>query len=80
MSLIHLAQSRRRLVTYSLGALVSRKLRSAKEYNALPGAPDGKFVMMQFDTSFAAKKTAVETVTFMLEKDGAWRSVGYFIR
>jgi len=63
-----------------LGALVSRKLKSAQSADSLPGAPDGKYVVMQFDSSFAAKKTAVETVTFLLEKDSSWRAVGYFIK
>ena len=35
---------------------------------------------MRFDTSFANKKSAVETVTFRLEKDGHWKSAGYFIK
>jgi hypothetical protein len=34
---------------------------------------------MQFQASFANKKSAVETVTFMLEKDGQWRAAEYFI-
>jgi hypothetical protein len=34
---------------------------------------------MQFETSFANKKSAIETVTFMQEKDGQWKSAGYFI-
>jgi hypothetical protein len=51
-----------------------------KMENTLPGAPDGKYWTIQFDTSFAAKAEAVETVTFMLEKDGSWRAAGYFIR
>lgn len=63
-----------------LGAVKSRKVREMKEANALPGVPDGKYWIMQFDTSFAAKAEAVETVTFMLEKDGAWKAAGYFIR
>jgi hypothetical protein len=46
----------------------------------LPGAPDGQYVVMQFETSFANKKSAIETVTFMLEKDGQWKSAGYFIK
>ncbi|MGO9535876.1 MAG: DUF4019 domain-containing protein [Limisphaerales bacterium] len=29
--------------------------------------------------TFANKKSVTETVTFMLEKDGQWRAVGYFI-
>jgi hypothetical protein len=63
-----------------LGDLVSRKLKSAQRATSLPGAPDGEYVVMQFDTSFAAKKTAVETVTFTHEKDGSWRASGYYIR
>jgi hypothetical protein len=63
-----------------LGDLVSRKLTSAKATAELPGAPAGQYVVMQFETSFANKKSAVETVTFMLEKDGQWKSAGYFIK
>jgi serine/threonine protein kinase len=62
-----------------LGLLVSRKVKSAQELTSLPGAPDGRYIVMQFETSFANKKSAVETVTFMLEKDGQWRAAGYFI-
>lgn len=63
-----------------LGEMKSRKLLEAKSTKSLPGAPDGEYVVMQFDTSFAVKGKAVETVTFMLEKDGLWKAVGYFIR
>jgi serine/threonine protein kinase len=63
-----------------LGKLVSRKLRSARTETNPPGAPDGQYVLMQFDSSFANKQSAVETVTFMLEKDGQWRAAGYFVR
>jgi len=63
-----------------LGDLVSRKIKSAQSAKSLPGAPDGTYVIMQFDASFAQKKNAVETVTFMLDQDGSWRSVGYYIR
>jgi hypothetical protein len=31
-------------------------------------------------TGFAEKKSAIETVTPMMEKDGQWRVSGYFIR
>ena len=63
-----------------LGSLVSRKLKTDVYETSLPGAPDGEYFVMQFDTSFANKKSAVETVTTMLDKDGQWRAVGYFIR
>jgi len=63
-----------------LGSLVSRKLKSAKYTKTVPGAPDGEYVVLQFDTSFANKKAAVETVTPMMDKDGKWRVSGYFIK
>ena len=63
-----------------LGNLISRKMTSTQLVKEMPGAPDGKYVVMQFDTSFAAQKTVVETVTFLLEKDGQWKAAGYFIK
>jgi Protein of unknown function (DUF4019) len=63
-----------------LGALISRKLRWAQFKTELPGAPDGQYVVIQYDSSFASKKSAVETVTPMLDTDGKWRVSGYFIR
>jgi len=63
-----------------LGKLVSRKVKSAQYSTELPGAPDGEYVVIQFDTSFENKKTAVETITPMLDKDGKWRVSGYFVK
>ena len=63
-----------------LGDLVSRKLKSAHYTQSLPGAPDGEYVVLLFDTSFTNKKTAVETVTPMLDADGTWKVSGYYIR
>jgi serine/threonine protein kinase/tetratricopeptide (TPR) repeat protein len=63
-----------------LGSLISRDVKSAQLMTELPGAPDGQYVVMQFETSFANKKTAIETVTFMREKDGQWKAAGYFIK
>ena len=63
-----------------LGDLESRNLQSAQYARQLPGAPDAQYVVMQFEASFANKKSAIETVTFMLEKDGQWKSSGYFIK
>ena len=40
---------------------------------------DGKYVVIQYETELANKKSAVETITPMLEGD-AWRVSGYFIR
>lgn len=62
-----------------LGAVQLRGLSSAQYATELPGAPDGEYVVLQFETSFENKRTAVETVTPMLD-GGAWRVSGYFIK
>jgi len=61
------------------GSVVSRKALDIKSA-VPPGAPAGNYVIMQFLTDFANKHGGVETVTFLEEKDGKWRSVGYFIK
>ena len=63
-----------------LGDVQSRNVRTTKEAKSLPGAPDGQYVVMEFDTSFANKISAIEMVTFVQEPDGRWRAAGYFIR
>ena len=63
-----------------LGKLESRKLKHYQYTQTMPGAPDGDYVILQFDTSFANKKAAIETVTPMKDKDGRWRVSGYYIK
>jgi hypothetical protein len=63
-----------------LGKLVSRTLKTTTYKTSLPGAPDGKYVVIEFETAFENKKSAVETVTPMMDKDGKWRVFGCFIK
>lgn len=63
-----------------LGTLKSRELDTRTEATTLPGAPDGRYEVMQFRSAFAHKAAAVETVTVSLEADGRWRVIGYFIK
>ena len=63
-----------------LGKLVSRKLKSREYKEKMPGAPDGKYVVIQYDTVFEHKASAVETVVPTADPDGVWRVSGYFIR
>ncbi len=63
-----------------LGKVITRKVKSTTYATSLPGAPDGEYVIVQFETSFENKKESVETVTPMLDKDGKWRVSGYFIK
>jgi hypothetical protein len=62
-----------------LGKLNSRSLKSAEYSTTLPGAPDGEYVVMQFETSFEKKKSAIETVASMKD-EGKWKVSGYYIK
>jgi hypothetical protein len=69
-----------RAVRAPLGKTVSRRLKSQRYATSLPGAPDGEYVVIQFNTVFENKKSAVETITPMLDKDDKWRVSGYYIK
>ena len=62
-----------------LGKLVSRKLKLTRYTTSAFGAPDGEYVIIQYNTSFENKKSAIEILTPMLDKDGKWRVSGYQI-
>ncbi|BED90927.1 DUF4019 domain-containing protein [Pseudoalteromonas sp. C12FD-1] len=61
-----------------LGKVATREQISANEYTSLPGAPQGKYLIVQFKTQFSAR-LAVETLT-LSKSSGQWRAVGYFIK
>jgi hypothetical protein len=63
-----------------LGVVLSRKVRSALYTKTLPGAPDGEYVVIQYDTRFENRPLSIETVTPMRDKDGTWKVSGYYIR
>jgi hypothetical protein len=63
-----------------LGTVQSRNLKSANYTKVLPKAPEGEYVILQFESSFDGMDHAIETVIPMLDKDGKWRASGYFIK
>ena len=63
-----------------LGVLKSRTLKSATPTRVLPSAPDGEYVVIQFESRFENKASAIEIVTPMREKDGSWKVSGYYIK
>ncbi len=62
------------------GKNIARELKSKSYRTALPGAPDGEYVIIQFNASFENKKVALETITPLLDKDGQWRVSGYYMK
>ena len=67
-------------VRQPLGKAIAREVNSEQYANSLPGVPDGEYVVIEYQTSFEYKKSALETVTLMLESQDLWRVAGYFIR
>jgi len=63
-----------------LGKVLSREVKNSTYTTQVPGAPDGKYVIIQFETSFENKRSAVETITPVLEPDGKWHVSGYYIK
>ena len=61
-----------------LGQVKTRTLKASKATKKVPGAPEGDYVVIQFDTVLE-KKTVVETITPMLD-NGKWRVSGYFVK
>lgn len=67
-------------VRQTFGAVKSRKVASSEFKRSLPGAPDGEYVVIQYDTQFEHKAHAVETVVPMRDQDGSWKVSGYFVK
>jgi len=67
-------------VRQPLGKVLDRKLKSRTFATELPGAPDGEYVVIQFDTVFENKRSSTEMVTPKKDSDGKWRVSGYYIK
>jgi hypothetical protein len=63
-----------------LGPVTTRTLKSAQYTRTLPGAAAGEYVVIQYDTVFANKADATETITPMRDTDGKWKVSGWFVR
>jgi uncharacterized protein YjiS (DUF1127 family) len=61
-----------------LGAMSSRTLKDVKLTKTLPGMRDGQYATVRYDSAFAHKAVAVESVTLVSE-NGAWSVINYFI-
>ncbi|HSV20864.1 MAG TPA: DUF4019 domain-containing protein [Casimicrobiaceae bacterium] len=61
------------------GKVAGRKPAQFARTHTLPGAPDGDYALVSFETRFANGRTADEQIVWLLESD-VWRVSGYFIR
>jgi hypothetical protein len=62
-----------------VGTLQSRELVDAGYTTTVSGAPEGQYVILHYQASFASRQDAVETVYLGFAK-GYWRVVGYNIK
>jgi len=61
-----------------LGPAKSRALQSAEYATSIPGAPNGEYVALRFDTVFEKQGPSVEKLVATLE-NGKWRVLGYHV-
>nr|WP_298896631.1 DUF4019 domain-containing protein [uncultured Altererythrobacter sp.] len=63
-----------------LGAVKERNLTNVQRASTLPGAPEGEYEVLQFQTDFAGEEgLAIETIV-MLQGEQGWEVTGYFVR
>ena len=62
-----------------LGQVSERNVKSKQYAKTLPDAPEGEYIVVEYETVFKNKQTVTETVTSVLEKDGKWKVAGYYI-
>ena len=63
-----------------LGMVHKRELTYGALEKELANLPRGEYAQLRFRTDFASKYEVTEHVTLMLEADGQWRTIGYFIK
>jgi Protein of unknown function (DUF4019) len=61
-----------------IGAIMERKFLNVTVSSTMPGLPDGKYVVIQYNSRFAKKTAVIETVE-MVTEDNRWTVIGYFI-
>ena len=62
------------------GKIASRTGEKFARAHSLPGAPDGDYSIIEFESTFANGKKAQEQLIWTLETGDVWRVSGYYIR
>lgn len=64
----------------AVNPLTDRQLVGSEYTTALPDAPPGEYVVLQYSAVDRDARRVVETVTVTRERRDVWRVIGYFIR
>lgn len=62
----------------ALGKLQERELFQANYYNQLPAAPPGKYVVIQFKSSYSKHDEKVTETVIPQKVDGEWKVTSFF--
>jgi len=62
-----------------LGKVSERKVKSKQFTTTISNAPQGEYVILEYETVFKNKQSVTETVTCVMGKDGKWKVGGYYI-
>ena len=73
-------ETRIRAVRAPLGAMLARRLKLASYTETLPELVVGQSVVLEYETRFENKVSAVETVTPIKDAQGRWKVGAYSIR
>tara|TARA_B100000902_G_scaffold12252_1_gene14927 strand:- start:63266 stop:63667 length:402 start_codon:yes stop_codon:yes gene_type:complete len=63
-----------------LGDMLERTILSNEFKSEVPGAPDGEYIIIIYESKFENKNSALETITARKNKDNLWKVVGYYIK
>ena len=64
----------------SLGGLTTRRITASTFSKTLRGAPYGRYIVFEFDTSFEKRVSATETLAMIKVGNDMWRVAAYSIR
>jgi hypothetical protein len=63
-----------------LGRLINRELISLTYTTSMLNAPEGEYVVIEYNTVFKEQSNVIETVTLVRINEESWRVSGYFFR
>ena len=67
-------------VRSQVGDFESRNIQQAQYTTSLPNAPEGEYVVVQYESAFSNLENAIEIVVMNKTGDGEWAPIGYNIQ